>query len=166
MKIENLIVGDLATNCYLLSINEECIIIDPGDEFSKIKKAVKDKKVVGCLLTHFHFDHIGALEEVLSYYDLEINKVKSNNFCFEIIETPGHTSDSKTFYFPKDKIMFTGDFIFNHSIGRTDLGGNDEDMKNSLAKFKQYDDDIILYPGHGPSTILKKEKKLFDLYYN
>ena len=166
MKIENLIVGDLATNCYLLSINEECIIIDPGDEFSKIKKAVKDKKVVGCLLTHFHFDHIGALEEVLSYYDLEINKVKSNNFCFEIIETPGHTSDSKTFYFPKDKIMFTGDFIFNHSIGRTDLGGSDEDMKNSLAKFKQYDDDIILYPGHGPSTILKKEKKLFDLYYN
>lgn len=166
MKIENLVVGDLATNCYLLSINEECIIIDPGDEFSKIKKAIKDKKVVGCLLTHFHFDHIGALEEVLSYYDLEINKVKSNNFCFEIIETPGHTSDSKTFYFPKDKIMFTGDFIFNHSIGRTDLGGNDEDMKNSLAKFKQYDDDIILYPGHGPSTILKKEKKLFDLYYN
>lgn len=166
MKIENLIVGDLATNCYLLSINEECIIIDPGDEFSKIKKAIKDKKVVGCLLTHFHFDHIGALEEVLSYYDLEINKVKSNNFCFEIIETPGHTSDSKTFYFPKDKIMFTGDFIFNHSIGRTDLGGSDEDMKNSLAKFKQYDDDIILYPGHGPSTILKKEKKLFDLYYN
>ena len=154
MKIENLIVGDLATNCYLLSINEECIIIDPGDEFSKIKKAIKDKKVVGCLLTHFHFDHIGALEEVLSYYDLEINKVKSNNFCFEIIETPGHTSDSKTFYFPKDKIMFTGDFIFNHSIGRTDLGGNDEDMKNSLAKFKQYDDDIILYPGHGPSIIL------------
>lgn len=166
MKIENLIVGDLATNCYLLSINEECIIIDPGDEFSKIKKAVKDKKVVGCLLTHFHFDHIGALEEVLSYYDLEINKVKSNNFCFEIIQTSGHTSDSKTFYFPKDKIMFTGDFIFNHSIGRTDLGGSDEDMKNSLAKFKQYDDDIILYPGHGPSTILKKEKKLFDLYYN
>lgn len=166
MKIENLVVGDLATNCYLLSINEECIIIDPGDEFSKIKKAIKDKKVVGCLLTHFHFDHIGALEEVLSYYDLEINKVKSNNFYFEIIQTPGHTSDSKTFYFPKDKIMFTGDFIFNHSIGRTDLGGNDEDMKNSLAKFKQYDDDIILYPGHGPSTILKEEKKLFDLYYN
>ena len=61
--------------------------------------------------------------------------------------------------------MFTGDFIFNSSIGRTDLGGNDKDMIESLNSFKKYDDDIIIYPGHGPSTILGTEKKYFDLYY-
>lgn len=166
MKIDCLVVGDLETNCYIISLEKECLIIDPGDDFLSIKNFVKDKKVVGCLVTHFHFDHIGALEEILGFYDLEINKVQSKNFKFEIIPTPGHTSDSKTFYFKGENIMFTGDFIFNHTIGRTDLGGNDEDMKHSLKEFKQYDDNIIIYPGHGPSTILKNEKKYFDLYYN
>ncbi|MBO7523142.1 MAG: MBL fold metallo-hydrolase, partial [Bacteroidales bacterium] len=50
--------------------------------FSKIKEYLKGKKVVGCLITHFHGDHIGALEEVLSYYDLDINKINSKKFKF------------------------------------------------------------------------------------
>ena len=60
--------------------------------------------------------------------------------------------------------MFTGDFLFKSSIGRTDLGGNNKDMKNSLENFKKYDDDTIIYPGHGPKTKLGIEKVLFDLY--
>ena len=103
MNVERLIVGDIDTNCYIVNIDDEYIIIDPGDDFSKIKEHLKGKKVVGCLVTHFHFDHIGALEEVISYYDLEVNKVNSKKFKFEIIKTPGHTIDSKTFYFKKAK---------------------------------------------------------------
>lgn len=165
MNVERLIVGDLETNCYIANIDDEYIIIDPGDDFPTIKEHLKGKKVVGCLVTHFHFDHIGALEEVISYYDLEVNKVNSKKFKFEIIKTPGHTIDSKTFYFKKAKIMFCGDFIFERSIGRTDLGGNDEDMKESLKMISEYPDDIILYPGHGSSTTLGKEKKYFSYYY-
>jgi glyoxylase-like metal-dependent hydrolase (beta-lactamase superfamily II) len=61
--------------------------------------------------------------------------------------------------------MFTGDFIFNSSIGRTDLGGNDKDMTNSLKDFEKYDDDITIYPGHGPKTTLGQEKNYFPFYY-
>jgi glyoxylase-like metal-dependent hydrolase (beta-lactamase superfamily II) len=165
MNIKTIQVGPLETNCYILSIDNECIVVDPGDEFFKIKKAIGDKKVIGCLVTHFHQDHIEALEELVSYYDVEINKSKYGKFEYEIIETPGHTFDSKTFYFKKDNIMFTGDFIFYQSIGRTDLGGNTKDMITSLENFKTYDDNIIIYPGHGPSTILGEEKRYFDLYF-
>lgn len=164
MEIKRIIVGPLETNCYLLTKDNECLIIDPGDDFSLIKKAIGNKKVVGCLVTHFHQDHIEALEEVISYYDVEVNKPKYSNFKYEIIETPGHTFDSKTFYFKEINTMFTGDFIFYHSIGRTDLGGNNKDMKDSLNTFKKYDDNIKIYPGHGESTTLGEEKKYFDLY--
>ena len=165
MKIEKIEVGYLDTNCYILRQDEECIIIDPGDEFRKIKKAIGESKVVGVLVTHFHQDHIEALEEVLSYYDTSLNKVESKKFEFEIIETPGHTNDSRTFYFKKINTMFTGDFIFQHSIGRTDLGGSDKDMQESLEMIKKYPDETIIYPGHGPSTTLGEEKSIFSLYY-
>lgn len=165
MDIKVIKVGPLETNCYILTIQNESIIIDPGDDFNKIKEAIGTNKVIGCLVTHFHQDHIEALEEVVSHYDVEINKPKYGKFNYETIETPGHTFDSKTFYFKNINTMFTGDFIFKSSIGRTDLGGNDKDMIDSLEKFKQYDDDIIIYPGHGPKTTLGQEKINFIFYY-
>lgn len=165
MDIKVIKVGPLETNCYILTIENESIIIDPGDDFNKIKEAIGTNKVIGCLVTHFHQDHIEALEEVVSHYDVEINKPKYGKFNYETIETPGHTFDSKTFYFKNINTMFTGDFIFKSSIGRTDLGGNDKDMIDSLEKFKQYDDDITIYPGHGPKTTLGQEKINFIFYY-
>ena len=74
MKIEKIEVGYLDTNCYLLKIDDECVVVDPGGDFIKIKKAIGKSKVVGVLVTHFHQDHIQALEEVLSYYDAELNR--------------------------------------------------------------------------------------------
>ena len=164
MHINKLVLGELDTNVYILTIGKEAIIIDPADDFPTIKKELKDYKVVGCLLTHYHPDHMGALEEVLSYYDLEINKVKTDTFKFEIIPMPGHTRDSVVFYFKDDKIMFDGDFIFKNGIGRTDLGGSIPSMKDSLTKMLSYPDDITLYPGHGPETLLKDEKENFKYY--
>ena len=165
MKVETVQVGYLETNCYLLDINNKVVIIDPGDDFFKIKKAVGNRKVVGVLITHFHGDHIGALEEVLSYYDADLNKVNDKSFIYKEIETPGHTMESKTFYFEKDKMMFAGDFIFYNSIGRTDLGGSDTLMQKSLNEISKYPDDITIYPGHGPKTTLGHEKKNFKYYY-
>lgn len=163
MEIKSVKVGPLETNCYIVSIKDECIIIDPGDEFEKIINNI-DKKVVGCLITHSHFDHVGALKKILDYYKITLGKINSDKFIYETINTPGHTSDSVTYYFKDEKVMFTGDFIFYRSIGRTDLGGNDNDMINSLEKIKKFPDDIKLFPGHGTTTILGEEKKYFSYY--
>ena len=163
MKIDKVIVGPLETNCYVLSINNKCIVIDPGDEYNKIKKVINNREVVGVIITHHHFDHIGALK----YFDRELLLDKSNleekeynidNFNFEIIYTPGHKEDSITIYLKKENIMFTGDFIFKGTIGRMDLpGGSYKDMQESLDKINKYDRNIKIYPGHGEETILKNE---------
>lgn len=163
MEIKSVKVGPLETNCYIVSIKDECIIIDPGDEFEKIINNI-DKKVVGCLITHSHFDHVGALKKILDYYKITLGKINSDKFIYETINTPGHTTDSVTYYFKAEKVMFTGDFIFYRSIGRTDLGGNDNDMINSLDKIKKFPDDIKLFPGHGTTTILGEEKRYFSYY--
>ena len=165
MKIETIQVGELETNCYLLDIDNKVVVIDPGDDFPKIKKAIGNRKVVGVLITHFHGDHIGALEEVLSYYDVDLNKVSDKNFVYKEIETPGHTMESKTYYFEKETVMFVGDFIFYNSIGRTDLGGSDKLMQQSLENISKYPDDIVIYPGHGPKTKLSHEIDNFKYYY-
>lgn len=81
------------------------------------------------------------------------------DFNFKVIFTPGHSWDSKTYYFEEDKIMFTGDFIFKGTIGRTDLGGSDKDMMKSLKMIMTYPDDIVIYPGHGEATNLGVEKQ-------
>lgn len=165
MLIKTVVVGDLQTNCYILIKDNKALVIDPGDEFAKIKNVLNNYDVIGCYITHSHFDHIGALDELLKEYNLKLNNQKELVFDFEVIETPGHTDDSVTYYFKEDKIMFTGDFIFYRSIGRTDLGGNDKDMLDSLEIIKKYPDDIKIYPGHGLSTILGDEKKYFSYYY-
>ena len=163
MKIDRVVVGPLETNCYIISIDNKCLVIDPGDEYERIKSAIGNKEIIGVIITHYHFDHIGALNHfdknlILDKSNLEEKEYKIDNFNFEIIYTPGHKEDLICIYFKEEKIMFTGDFIFKGAIGRTDLeGGNPIEMINSLNKIKKYDKDIIIYPGHGESTTLLNE---------
>lgn len=157
MKIKLIKVGELRTNCYIIeNIMSEILIIDPGAEFEKIKEIVGENKVVGILVTHGHYDHIGALEEVCNEYNCSFNEFKQENFKFEVIDFPGHSFDLKSFYFREENIMFTGDFIFKGTFGRVDLPGSDKkQMLESLKKIKKYPEDIILYPGHGSDCLLK-----------
>ena len=160
MKIDRVIVGDLQTNCYVLSIDNNCLVIDPGDEYNKIKKVIDNKKVVGVLITHNHFDHVGAIKYFNNIYDHQNLKEGINNigeFSFEVIYTPGHTDDSIVIYFKKDRVMFVGDFIFKDGVGRTDLGGDYHDLVSSIKKISKYDKDITIYPGHGDCTKLGGE---------
>lgn len=166
MEIKRVITGVLEENCYVLINNKECIVIDPGSDYPKIKEAIGDVKVLGVLITHSHFDHIGALRNFLTKRSVKIFK-KSNlqeqeysvgSFKFKCIYTPGHSKDSVTFYFEEEKVMFIGDFIFKGSIGRSDLPGGDiKEMKESIHKIKEYDKDIVLYPGHQDETTLGYE---------
>ncbi len=166
LKIENLVLGRLRTNCYIIKKDNKCLIIDPGDEAEIIKEACKDYEVEEILVTHHHFDHILALEELESFYHIKHNSFLRKTFKYEIIETPGHASDSLTFYFKKEKIMFTGDFLFYHTIGRCDLETSSiTDMKKSLDNISKYPNDIKIFPGHGKSSILGEEKKYFDSYF-
>lgn len=168
MKVDIVKVGYLQTNCYILSIDDKCIVIDPGDEYDKIKKKIGNKKVLKILLTHSHFDHVGAIEDIVNVYkvdvldnsNLEEKEYKIDKFVFNVIKTYGHTDDSITYYFKKEKMMFVGDFLFKEGIGRCDLPtGSIFDMKKSLKKLSKYDDDIIIYPGHDESSNLGYEKE-------
>lgn len=179
MKIDKIVVGYLEENCYILTKNNHSLIIDPGDEGNKIIKFIKNNNlnISGILITHAHFDHIGALNDILKEYNVPVyyyninNELKENiinleekeyvidDFKFKVIYSPGHRNDSVTYYFYEEEIMFSGDFIFYLSVGRTDLEyGNYEEMIKSIIKIKKYRNDIIVYPGHGQKTILGFEK--------
>ena len=157
MILNKVVVGYLKTNCYVISKDNECLVIDPGDEYDKIKEVIGNKLIIGTIITHHHFDHIGAINYFDNIYDINNLSEGINNigiFSFEVIYTPGHTMDSICLYFKEDNKMFTGDFLFKDGIGRTDLGGNEIDLFNSLNKISKYNKDIIIYPGHGSESIL------------
>ena len=185
MIVEKVVVGLYQENCYFLIKEDKMLIVDPGDEYSIIKNKINElnKEVVGVLITHAHFDHVGALEELLNDYKVPVyynncnNEIKYNNiidvkekeynincFNFEIVYTKGHRNDCVTYYFNQDKIMITGDFLFKLSIGRMDLEyASEEEMIKSLNKIVNYNDDITIYPGHGDSSTLGYEK-LYNPY--
>lgn len=168
MQVKTVVTGYLDENCYLIIQNGSCLVVDPGDDYNKIREEIGDNKVLGVLITHSHFDHIGALRNFLTKRSIKIFK-RSNleekdytigDFHFRCIYTPGHSKDSVTYYFEDENIMFIGDFIFRESIGRTDLpGGSDTEMKESIEKILQYPDSTVLYPGHNESTTLEYEKE-------
>lgn len=167
MEIKTVKVGWLETNCYIIKSGNECLIIDPGGEPDKIIKEINNLKPIGIIITHYHFDHVGALEDIKNKYNipvydinnLEEKEYKIGNFDFEVIYTKGHHNTCITIYFKNEQKMFVGDFIFKDGIGRTDLEDADADeMIKSLNKIKQYPDDIMIYPGHGDITRLGDEK--------
>ncbi len=168
MEVKSVVTGYLDENCYILIKNGTCLVVDPGDDYHNILDCIGDNKVLGVLITHSHADHIGALRNFLTKRSIKIFK-RSNleekeysigDFSFKCIYTPGHSKDSVSFYFEEDKMLFIGDFIFKGSIGRCDLpGGSEDDMRESILKIMNYDDDITLYPGHYEITNLGEEKK-------
>lgn len=162
MDVGILILGELNTNVYILKKDGFSLVIDPADNADIILENISDTKPLGVLVTHTHDDHIGALKDLNAKGIKEPTykeKMEIGPFKFEIINCPGHTSDSKTFFFKEDNIMFVGDFIFKNSIGRTDLEtGDDEAMEKSLEMIKKYPNCTIC-PGHGPLTTLDYEKE-------
>lgn len=162
MHIDRVVTGLLEENCYILEKDNKLLVVDPGDDIDKINKVINNREVLKVLITHKHFDHIGAL----SYFDksLVLNNTLSDYkigpFKFSIITTKGHTQDSVSYYFKEEKVLFSGDFLFKGTVGRCDLeGGNFNEMKESITKIKEYPKDITIYPGHGESTTLEEEIK-------
>ena len=77
----------------------------------------------------------------------------------EILDTPGHTPGGVCYYFPKDKLLLSGDTLFAGSVGRTDLPGGDmATLMDSLQKLVALPDDTLVIPGHGMHTRIALEK--------
>jgi glyoxylase-like metal-dependent hydrolase (beta-lactamase superfamily II) len=184
-------------NCYLINYKNNFFLIDPGSEYQRIKKYILEKKIKldFILNTHGHYDHIGAVNDLImelgipfyihekeediikdpqknlsSDFDLNglslttYNLIKGNhidNFLnkdIEIMNFPGHTPGS--ILIKIENCLFTGDVLFNGSIGRTDLpGGSSEEMEISLRKIKTLDKKLKILPGHGPESTLEEELK-------
>ncbi len=164
MEVRRSSVGKLEANCYVLCDGGKGVLVDPGAEPEKIEEMIGDIEIVGILVTHFHNDHIGALDYFCDKYNLKYNDIIPG-FPYQVIETPGHSMDSLTFYFPQYKLMFTGDFLFQGTIGRLDLpGGNKTEMKKSLEKMLHYPKDIKIYPGHTEISMLGLERTMIEYY--
>ena len=166
MNINYIKVGLLQCNCYLIEKDNKYLLVDPGDDLEKIEEFIKDKEIVGILITHSHFDHVASVYDLVKKYhykvydlnNLKIGENQIDKFVFELIPTFGHTMDSVCYYFKKEKVMFTGDFLFHNTIGRCDLEeSNPKAMLKSIEKIKKYPKDITIYPGHGSKSTLNEE---------
>lgn len=83
------------------------------------------------------------------------------NLQLEAICVPGHSPGSLAFYCREKRVLFSGDVLFQGSIGRADLqGGNFEELKENICnRLFTLPDDVAVYPGHGPSTTIGYEKR-------
>jgi hydroxyacylglutathione hydrolase len=199
---EVLPVGMLGCNCSVLGdeVSREAIVVDPGDEISKILDIINRNRltVKMIVITHAHIDHIGGAEKLRAatgapVYMHEADKMLSDQLAVQaawlgmeapkdpgidtparegdiiragaieahVLHTPGHTPGSISIYLPLESKLIAGDTLFEGSIGRTDLPGGDTAQIGRSIRGKLYTlpENTIVFPGHGGTTSIGKEKK-------
>jgi glyoxylase-like metal-dependent hydrolase (beta-lactamase superfamily II) len=194
-------VGQIAENCFLFRKNgsDRAVIVDPGDEAERILAAIDELGVTidGILLTHTHFDHIGAVAPVAKatgalvwcpeievpvladinsfvpwpgfgpYESYEADHTVSGSEKLElagmeidVIFTPGHSPGHVTYSVPDEAAIFSGDVLFQGSVGRTDLPGGD--WATLLESIRTLVDSLppetTVHPGHMGITTLGAER--------
>ena len=187
MLIKTLEVGHLGTNCYVVTDESSllCAVIDPGDESGTILDYIEDNKLQcrAILLTHGHFDHVGAVAAVMEETGAELymhlsdcgewpnkfdapdgthfyddgDSVTVGALRFNVIATPGHTPGGVTLQC--GDALFTGDTLFRDTCGRTDLeGGDTQTILRSLRRIAMLPGEYDVYPGHMEPSTLERER--------
>ena len=193
MKIKSMQVGELATNCYILidDVEKKAAVVDPGDEGDRILEELEglDAQVEYILLTHGHYDHIGAVAQVheaLPQTKVYLHKADSRGTGFHVVPLADQVEDLQ-YYDDGDTlalgsltihvihtpghtpggvtlrvgdVLFTGDTLFAGSMGRSDFpGGNTQQLFASLKKLAQLEGDYHVLPGHDRTTTLEQERR-------
>jgi hydroxyacylglutathione hydrolase len=198
MDVRMFTVGPLQENCYLVRQDgsDRALLIDPGEEAPRLLSAMDELGVQpeAILLTHTHFDHIGAVAPIaratgapvhcprdelrvlaqpeifvppmfgtVEAWDAEEpldggDRLELAGLHIDVISTPGHSPGHVTFAI--DGALFSGDVLFQGSVGRTDLPGGDHPtlMASIAALLERFDDDTKVHPGHMGLTTLGRER--------
>jgi len=186
IEIERLDLRPWGTNAYIIVClqTRNSVLVDAPADASTIMKRLQGTNPKYILLTHSHFDHIGALSELRSKLKVPLaahaadstrlpsppemllsdgDVVSFGKVKLEVLHTPGHTSGSLCFKI--DKFLISGDTIFPGGPGKTRAPADLRQIINSITdKILVLPDDTEIYPGHGDSTILKKEKDEFAVF--
>ena len=199
MEVRTFTVGPVQENCHVVRLegSERAIVIDPGEEAPRLIEAVRDLDVAAILLTHTHFDHIGAvaplaratgaevwcpaievpvLADIMRYvpwpgfgpyesYDADHTvaggeRLELAGLEIDVIFTPGHSPGHVTYSLPAEQAIFSGDVLFEGSIGRTDLPGADHAtlMRTLASLIDALPDETVVYPGHMGNTTIGRER--------
>jgi glyoxylase-like metal-dependent hydrolase (beta-lactamase superfamily II) len=201
LEVEMLTVGPIAENCFLVRRrgSDRVLVVDPGDEAERILAALEASGATAeaILLTHCHFDHIGAVSPVAEatgapvycpeietpilanimdfvpwegfgpYEDYEADETVAGGETLElagleldVIFTPGHSPGHVTYSVRGEDAIFSGDVLFQGSVGRVDLpGGDGPTLIMSIRKLLDaHSDETVVHPGHMATTTLGAER--------
>jgi hydroxyacylglutathione hydrolase len=202
MDVRMFTVGPVQENCFIARADgsNRAVIIDPGDEADRILAPVRELglEVEAVLLTHTHFDHVGAvapvaretgapvyvseierpvLADIMSYvpfagigpyesYEADHvlrggEQLELAGLAIDVLFTPGHSPGHLSFSIPSEQALFSGDVLFQGSVGRTDLPGGDwATLLASIGTLvESLPEDTTVYPGHMGITNLGTERR-------
>jgi glyoxylase-like metal-dependent hydrolase (beta-lactamase superfamily II) len=201
VDVHGFTVGPVAENCFFAARDgaTDAFVVDPGDEAGRLIEALEDRDytVKAILLTHTHFDHVGAvaplarhtgapvycpelekgvLADIMSFvpwpglgpfesYDADElvsggEKLELAGLEIDVLFTPGHSPGHVTYSIPSERAVFSGDVLFQGSVGRTDLpGGDTATLMRTLADLvERLPEETVVYPGHMGVTTIGQER--------
>ena len=202
MDVRAFTVGPVQENCFIFRQDgsDRGVIVDPGEEAPRLLAALSELGITNLeaiLLTHTHFDHIGAVAPIAKATGAPVwcpkielpvladinafvpwpefgpfesweaehsieggERLDLAGFEIDVIFTPGHSPGHVTFSIPSQQIVFSGDVLFQGSVGRTDLPGGDWPtlLESIRTLVDAHPAETVVYPGHMGITTLGAER--------